>query len=77
MNQNGEETRLDVQGMSCPSCIRHIKEALADVEGVSAVDVRLADGQVVVKHDSESALVGTLIEALRDAGYESSPTSGG
>jgi copper chaperone CopZ len=72
-----KETVLDVQGMSCPSCIRHIREALNDVEGVSAVDVRLADGWVMVKHDLESSSVGQLVEALRDAGYESSPRNPG
>ena len=71
MNRN-EQTVLDVQGMSCPSCIRHIQEALNEVEGVSTVDVRLADGQVMVKHDPESASIGKLVEALRYAGYESS-----
>lgn len=73
MSQN-EETLLDVEGMSCPSCIRHIKEALDEVEGVKAVDVRLAEGRVVVKHDAQSASIGQLVEALRDAGYESAPS---
>jgi copper chaperone len=45
-----QETVLNVQGMSCPSCIRHVKEALNEVEGVSGVDVRLAAGQVYVQH---------------------------
>ncbi len=73
MNKN-DETTLDVQGMSCPSCIRHIKEALQDVEGVSGVDVRLAEGKVVVRHEGAEAHVSTFVEALRDAGYESAPT---
>lgn len=72
---SNEQTVLDVQGMSCPSCVRHIKEALCDLEGVDAVDVRLADGQVMVRH-AENASVTSLVEALRDAGYESSPSSG-
>ena len=70
-----QQTLLAVQGMSCPSCVRHIKEALRDVDGIDAVDVRLADGQVMVKH-TEDASVASLVEALRDAGYESSATSG-
>jgi copper chaperone len=69
---NEKQTVLDVQGMSCPSCIRHIKEALNDVEGVTGVDVRLADGRVLVKHGEEAAL-NSMVEALRNAGYEASP----
>jgi copper ion binding protein len=76
MSEN-QETVLQVEGMSCPSCVRHIQEALDDVDGVTAVDVRLAEGRVAVNHDQESASVGALIQALREAGYESSPTRNG
>ncbi|KAB2911343.1 MAG: heavy-metal-associated domain-containing protein [Kofleriaceae bacterium] len=72
-----QDTVLDVQGMTCPSCIRHVTEALKNLDGVGAVEVKLRDGIVVVKHDVAEAPVGRLIVALRDAGYESrarSPT---
>lgn len=68
---NPQETVLDVMGMSCPSCVRHVNAALADLDGVVKVDVRLRDGQVHVRHDPELAPVSALIEALREAGYES------
>ena len=66
------ETLLDVNGMSCPSCIRHINEALGDLAGVANVEVRLDDGKVLVRHDPGAAPTDRLIEALREAGYESS-----
>ena len=68
---NNKETLLDVMGMSCPSCIRHVNAALADIEGVAKVEVRLRDGKVLVRHDPAVANVNTLIEALREAGYDS------
>jgi len=68
---NNKETLLDVMGMSCPSCIRHVNAALADIEGVAKVEVRLRDGKVLVRHDPAVANVNALIEALRDAGYDS------
>lgn len=67
------DTTLAVEGMTCPSCIRHITDALQEVEGVGKVDVRLRDGIVIVAHDSDAAPVDRLIDALRDAGYESRP----
>ena len=70
MNTN-EETLLKVEGMSCRSCVSHINTALREVEGVRDVNVRFEHGQVLVKHDAATANVSTLIEALRDAGYES------
>ena len=66
------DTVLEVQGMTCSSCVRHVNEALADVDGVSRVDVRLPDGLVVVEHDARAA-VERLVDVLREAGYESRP----
>lgn len=68
---NQKDTILEVQGMSCPSCIRHISSALTELDGVGGVDVKLRDGIVVVNHDAAQATVAELIEALDEAGYAS------
>ena len=68
---NERDTVLAVQGMTCPSCIRHITEALEEVDGVAGVAVELRQGVVRVQHDLAAAPVDRLIDALRDAGYES------
>lgn len=65
------ETRLDVIGMSCPSCVRHIGGALGRLEGVAEVDVRVREGRVLVRHDG-AVEVAALIDAVKDAGYEAS-----
>lgn len=64
-------TVLNVLGMSCGSCVRHVTAALAAVPGVSKVDVQLRSGAAVIEHDAE-ATTAQLIEALRETGYESS-----
>ena len=71
---NNQETLLDVAGMSCPSCVRHVNAALAPIEGVVKVEVRLRDGKVSVQYDPQAVTLNTLIEALREAGYESAPS---
>ena len=63
-----KETVLQVEGMGCGSCVRHVDQALRTVEGVAAVEVRVKEGRVVVRHDEEAVLP-QLVEALRDAGY--------
>jgi copper chaperone len=68
---NNKDTLLEVQGMSCPSCIRHVNAALAELDGVTKVEVRLRDGTVLIQHDPTAAPVKSLIEALSEAGYES------
>jgi copper chaperone CopZ len=64
-------TILNVEGMSCPSCIRHIERALA-IRGVASVDVDLARGTVAIQHES-SLGAGRLVAALADVGYPAKP----
>lgn len=66
------ETTLDVNGMTCGSCVRHIDGALKHLEGVTRVDVRLRERRVVVEHDDrvEPAAIAAAIEG---AGYEARP----
>lgn len=73
--KTNEETTLTVEGMSCPSCVRHIDDALREVKGVREVSVQFEHGQVRVRHDSAAANVNALVEALKNAGYESAPAA--
>lgn len=57
---------LQVQGMSCSSCVKHVTEALRPLEGVSDVTVDLQAGRVKVSGDSDNH---ALLAALQDAGY--------
>jgi copper chaperone len=57
---------LQVQGMSCGSCVKHVTEALRPLEGVSDVTVDLQAGRVKVSGDSDNH---ALLAALQDAGY--------
>lgn len=66
------KTVLKVEGMSCPSCISHVSEALAAVPGVDAVDVRFEQGTVEIDHDATTP-AGRLIAVLGEAGYEAHP----
>jgi copper chaperone len=62
-------TTLDVQGMTCPSCVEDLRATLGDLEGVGNVEVRLRDGKVLVRHDPAAAPIERLIEVLGSAGY--------
>ncbi|MDD2059221.1 heavy-metal-associated domain-containing protein [Pseudomonas putida] len=61
-----ETVELQVQGMNCGSCVKHVTEALRPVEGVSDVAVDLQAGRVKVSGDSDSQ---ALLAALENAGY--------
>jgi copper chaperone len=69
-----EKTLLEVQGMTCGSCVAHVSRALRDLAGVTRVEVRLREGKVLVEHDDETEIP-TLIAALAEEGYPSRPAA--
>ena len=68
-----KQTILNVGGMTCSSCVRHVEGALRELEGVSGVEVRIREGKVVVEHEAQQPSLTAMVEALRGAGYESTP----
>lgn len=63
------ETKLDVKGMTCGSCVRHIDGALKRLDGVAQVDVRLREGRVVVQHRADVAPA-AIVGAIEEAGFD-------
>lgn len=62
-------TELQVEGMNCGSCVKHINAALQPLAGVGEVTVDLASSRVKVAGDAESEV---LLSALKEAGYQAS-----
>lgn len=59
---------LNVQGMTCHNCVRHVREALESVEGASNVTVDLETGVATVDGISAEA----AIAAIEEEGYQAS-----
>lgn len=57
---------LQVEGMSCGSCVKHVTKALNEVPGVNDVAVDLDAGRATVEGSAEPS---ALTAALEDAGY--------
>jgi copper chaperone len=57
-----------VEGMSCNHCVKAVKNALGELEGVSKVDVDLEAKKVEV--EGENLVDEKLKEAIEDAGYD-------
>lgn len=62
-------TQITVSGMTCQHCVMSVTEEVSEINGVSAVDVRLETGAVTVTADRE---VGRdeLVAAVTEAGFE-------
>ena len=67
-----EATTLEVRGMTCNNCVRHVTKALQGLPGVRAVEVDLASGSTRVQHEPGAVSVAEMLAAVEDAGYEAS-----
>ncbi|MEE3397075.1 MAG: HAD-IC family P-type ATPase, partial [Succiniclasticum sp.] len=63
------EKVLKVEGMTCAHCQKHVTNALAKLDGVTAVDVSLEAKTATVKADRDIP-VAEFEKAITDAGYE-------
>ena len=69
------EAQLDIQGMTCASCVARVERALKKVPGVQDASVNLATERAVVRYDPVNAGVDELLAAVERAGYKASPRS--
>ena len=60
---------LDIDGMTCGHCVASVTEEVSKVEGVTAVDVDLASGDVTVSSEAPVDVT-ALKAAVEEAGYE-------
>jgi len=63
------KTILNIEGMSCENCVKHVKEALENLEGVISADVNLKNKNASIEHGEEVSS-DVLKEAIIEAGYE-------
>jgi P-type Cu+ transporter len=66
------EITLELEGMTCASCVARVERGLNNLEGVHA-SVNLATEQAAVRYDESSLGVETLLAAVEGAGYRASP----
>ncbi|MBM3752356.1 MAG: cadmium-translocating P-type ATPase [Acidobacteria bacterium] len=66
---------LPIEGMSCAACVGHVEKALKSVDGVADVRVSLLTSDARVQYDDARANTSVIVEAIRDAGYDSSESA--
>lgn len=65
-----QQVTLNVQGMSCGSCINKIEGNVGKLTGVESVKVQLAEGEVDVEFNESSVKLEEIKAAIKDTGYE-------
>jgi Cu+-exporting ATPase len=66
---NDMEKILNVKGMMCANCQKHVHDALLAMDGVSAVDVNLEKGTAKVTASREIPM-DEFRSVISEAGYE-------
>ncbi|MBZ0163704.1 MAG: cation transporter [Notoacmeibacter sp.] len=67
---------LSVPGMYCASCPYIVKQAIAAVDGVTAVSAAFTDKTATVTYDDTVTTIDAIRKATADIGYPSTPVSG-
>ena len=65
-----EKITLNVEGMSCEHCVKSVKGAVGEIDGVSSVEVSLGEKTVTVEYDNDLVDVSAIKEAIEDQGYD-------
>ncbi|WP_423380310.1 heavy metal translocating P-type ATPase [Burkholderia sp. LMG 32019] len=66
---------LDIDGMTCASCVSRVEKALAKVPGVTRASVNLATERATVDA-APDITAARLAEAVKQAGYGATPVAG-
>lgn len=64
------KTTLTVPDISCGHCKMSIEGAVADLRGVSTVEVAVEDRTVDLTFDDATVTLDQIIDAIEDQGYE-------
>lgn len=58
---------LKIGGMGCEHCIKSVREALQEIEGLEILEVKIGEATVEIKNEE---LIEVIKERLDDAGYD-------
>jgi Cu+-exporting ATPase len=66
---------LQVEGMTCASCVARVEKALRQVPGVAESTVNIATARAEIRADPSRVSAQDLVEAVRAAGYDVEPAA--
>ncbi|MGY0538770.1 heavy metal translocating P-type ATPase [Nocardioides sp. YJ-D4] len=67
---NPTEQQLEIEGMTCASCVRRVTKAISRVEGVEDANVNLATETALVHFDPTRTDLAEISAAIEKAGYQ-------
>lgn len=61
---------IQVNGMTCMSCVNSIKDALAKIDGFINIEIYLDDGKAFLEYDNNHVTSEVIIERINEMGFE-------
>ena len=68
-----ERLEIAIDGMSCGHCVRAVKDALGELDGVRVERVEV--GSAAVGYDAAKVAPDAILAAVEEAGYEARPAA--
>ena len=65
-----KKVTINVEGMTCQSCVRTITEIMSAKEGVKSIVVSLENANAVIEFDSKLTGIPVLCEQIEDMGFD-------
>ena len=67
---------VPVEGMSCGACAASVRRAVKSVEGVTGVEVDLAQREARVEYEATKVSPDQIVTAINDAGFKAGQAKG-
>lgn len=61
---------IKIDGMACEHCVKSVKNALTEIEGLKILTVKIGEAEVDIKDELKEKIEKEIIEKLDDAGYD-------
>jgi Cu+-exporting ATPase len=71
-----EIIQLDIKGMTCAACVRHVEKAIKNVDGIDMANVNLASEKATVSYDASNTGIQDIIASVQAAGYDAAENTG-
>lgn len=64
------KTTINIEGMSCMHCVAAVKNALENLNGVTAVEVILEKKIAEIEYESDIVNTDDMISAIEEQGFD-------
>lgn len=64
------EAVLHIRGMTCDHCVKSVRKALTELDGVDSAEVDLKDQTATIRFNESRVSIDRLRETVRKIGYE-------